>query len=123
MEASIAALGHVSNPQARSLRTGHTNVAAMPTQIEWFEKTTKDWNDSHEQKVVLEYVPNSEYINGPKLATAFASGEGPDIFLRSPGDFSRHCNGGVLADLPPSSTRRRRRTSPKAFSRLTNPLE
>jgi multiple sugar transport system substrate-binding protein len=40
-------------------------------------------------------------MNGSKLATAFASGEGPDIFIISPGDFLRYYNGGVLADLTP----------------------
>jgi multiple sugar transport system substrate-binding protein len=73
----------------------------VATQVDWFQKTVSDWNDSHDQKVELEYIPNSEYINGPKLATAFASGEGPDIFLISPGDFLRYYNGGVLQDLSP----------------------
>lgn len=70
-------------------------------QVDWFEKMVADWNDSHEQKVELEFVPNKEYINGPKLATAFASGQGPDIFIISPGDFLRYYNGGVLQDLTP----------------------
>jgi len=70
-------------------------------QVEWFEKTIADWNDSHEQKIELVYVPNSEYINGTKLATSFASGTGPDIFIISPGDFLRYYNGGVLHDLTP----------------------
>ncbi|MBA8901711.1 sugar ABC transporter substrate-binding protein [Phyllobacterium sp. P30BS-XVII] len=73
----------------------------VPSQIAWFEKTVADWNASHPQKVELEFVPNSEYINGTKLATSFASGDGPDIFLISPGDFLRYYNGGVLQDLTP----------------------
>jgi multiple sugar transport system substrate-binding protein len=73
----------------------------VATQVAWFEKTVADWNDSHDQKVELEYIPNTEYINGPKLATSFASGEGPDIFIISPGDFLRYYNGGVLQDLTP----------------------
>src|SRR5699024_1806665 len=44
---------------------------------------------------------NSEYISGSKLSTAFASGQGPDIFIISPGDFLRYYNGGVLQDLTP----------------------
>jgi multiple sugar transport system substrate-binding protein len=48
----------------------------VPSQVEWFAKAVAAWNDSHPQKVELEYVPNAEYINGPKLATAFASGRG-----------------------------------------------
>ena len=70
-------------------------------QVAWFEDTVKGWNDSHDQKVELEYVVNSEYMNGSKLSTAFAAGEGPDIFIISPGDFLRYYNGGVLADLTP----------------------
>lgn len=73
----------------------------VASQVSWFERAVSDWNDSHEQKVELEFVPNKEYINGPKLATAFASGEGPDIFIISPGDFLRYYNGGVLQDLTP----------------------
>ena len=73
----------------------------VPSQVEWFTKTVADWNDSHEQKVELEYIPNSDYMGGTKLPTAFASGEGPDIFIISPGDFLRYYNGGVLKDLTP----------------------
>ena len=60
-----------------------------------------DWNDSHDQKVELDYVVNNEYMDGTKLPTAFASGEGPDLFIISPGDFLRYYNGGVLLDLTP----------------------
>ena len=41
----------------------------------------------------------NEYFGGSKLQTAFASGQGPDIFIISPGDFLRFYNGGVLVDL------------------------
>ena len=54
-----------------------------------------------ETKLQLDYVVNNDYMNGTKLSTAFASGQGPDIFLISPGDFLRYYNGGVLADLTP----------------------
>jgi multiple sugar transport system substrate-binding protein len=40
-------------------------------------------------------------MDGTKLPTAFASGQGPDIFIISPGDFLRYYNGGVLQDLTP----------------------
>src|SRR5690349_12029175 len=46
----------------------------VASQVEWFTKTVADWNDSHPQKVELEFVPNTEYMSGTKLATAFASG-------------------------------------------------
>lgn len=73
----------------------------VPSQSAWFEDMVKAWNDSHDAKVALTYVPNSEYMNGAKLPTAFASGQGPDVFLISPGDFLRYYNGGVLLDLTP----------------------
>jgi multiple sugar transport system substrate-binding protein len=76
----------------------------VPAQVKWFEKAVSDWNDSHSEKVELEYVPTVEYMNGTKLSTAFASGQGPDIFIISPGDFLRYYNGGVLQDLTPHIT-------------------
>ncbi len=74
---------------------------AVPGQVQWFQDMVKGWNDSQEAKVELEYIPTSQYINGTKLQTAFAAGEGPDIFLISPGDFLRYHNGGALLDLAP----------------------
>jgi multiple sugar transport system substrate-binding protein len=60
-------------------------------------------------KVELQYVPVQEYMNGSTLQTAFASGQGPDIFLISPGDFLRYYNGGVLVDLTPYMSEEARR--------------
>src|SRR5690606_19270704 len=71
-------------------------------QVEWFVKMVNDWNASQPDQVKLEYVVGSEYISGTKLATSFASGQGPDIFIISPGDFLRYYNGGVLHDLTPA---------------------
>src|SRR5271156_4772786 len=73
----------------------------VATQDKWFEDVVKGWNDTHDVKVELVYVPNNAYMDGTKLPTAFASGAGPDIFIISPGDFLRYYNGGVLTDLTP----------------------
>jgi multiple sugar transport system substrate-binding protein len=73
----------------------------VASQAQWFEDTVAAWNASHEQQIELEYVPNSDYMDGTRLPTAFASGEGPDLFIISPGDFLRYYNGGVLLDLSP----------------------
>src|ERR1700757_5342240 len=70
-------------------------------QDQWFQDMVNSWNSSHDVKVELLYVPNQEYMNGSKLQTAFASGQGPDIFIISPGDFLRYYNGGVLTELTP----------------------
>lgn len=72
----------------------------IPAQVAWFERLVAGWNATHEQQIVLEFVPAGEYMGG-RLTTLFATGEGPDIFLLSPGDFLRYVNGGALADLSP----------------------
>jgi len=74
---------------------------SVATQGKWFEDMIKSWNDQNDTKVELQYVPVSDYVNGSKLQTAFASGQGPDIFIISPGDFLRYANGGALTDLTP----------------------
>jgi len=71
----------------------------VATQSKWFEDCVKGWNAAHDVKVELQFVPVQDYIGGSKLQTAFASGQGPDIFIISPGDFLRYYNGGVLVDL------------------------
>jgi multiple sugar transport system substrate-binding protein len=73
----------------------------VKSQVDWFVKMADDWNAQSETKLQLDYVTNNDYVNGTKLSTAFASGQGPDIFVISPGDFLRYYNGGVLADLTP----------------------
>ena len=42
-------------------------------QVKWFQDLVAAWNADHSPKVELEYIVNSEYISGSKLATAFAS--------------------------------------------------
>jgi multiple sugar transport system substrate-binding protein len=71
------------------------------SQADWFVKMVDDWNKQSDVKVQLDYVTNNDYMNGTKLSTAFAAGQGPDIFIISPGDFLRYYNGGVLLDLTP----------------------
>src|SRR5580693_8314010 len=71
----------------------------LDIQSKWFEDCVQGWNATHDVKIELQYVPVQDYIGGSKLQTAFASGQGPDIFIISPGDFLRYYNGGVLVDL------------------------
>ncbi len=73
----------------------------VKSRVDWFVKMVDDYNATMDPKVHLEYVVNTEYMNGTKLATSFASGQGPDIFIISPGDFLRYYNGGVLAGPDP----------------------
>jgi multiple sugar transport system substrate-binding protein len=73
----------------------------VATQGKWFDDMINSWNGQNETQIELQYVPTTDYINGSKLQTAFASGQGPDIFIISPGDFLRYANGDVLTDLTP----------------------
>lgn len=52
----------------------------LRNQSKWFEELVATWNDSHDQKVRLQFVAAPVYQGGAKLATAFAAGDGPDIF-------------------------------------------
>ncbi|GAA3738722.1 multiple sugar transport system substrate-binding protein [Spinactinospora alkalitolerans] len=70
-------------------------------QSQWYLDIIADWNAANEQQVAAQYVPLPVYNNGSKLPTAFAAGDGPDLFVISPGDFLRYYNGGVLQDLTP----------------------
>ncbi|MEW2074287.1 sugar ABC transporter substrate-binding protein [Streptomyces sp. NPDC013433] len=74
---------------------------AINAQSKWFVDMVDQWNATHKQQIDLVYLPQPTYLNGFKLPSAFATGEGPDIFMLSPGDFLRYYNGGVLEDLTP----------------------
>lgn len=86
-------------PKSLSFWQFYSPGGGVATQDKWFQDMVKSWNSSHDIKVELLYVPNQDYMNGSKLQTAFASGQGPDIFVISPGDFLRYYNGGVLVEL------------------------
>ena len=86
-------------PKSLSFWQFYSPGGGVATQDKWFQDMVNSWNSSHDIKVELLYVPNQDYMNGSKLQTAFASGQGPDIFIISPGDFLRYYNGGVLMEL------------------------
>ena len=65
-----------------------------------FQTWVDEWNAQNaEVQVELTLFPTSDYVAGPVLTTAFASGTGPDIFLISPGKFLQYAEGGIAADL------------------------
>ena len=65
-----------------------------------FQTWVDEWNaQNSEVQVELTLFPTSDYVAGPVLTTAFASGTGPDIFLISPGKFLQYAEGGIAADL------------------------
>ncbi|MEJ5943962.1 sugar ABC transporter substrate-binding protein [Pseudokineococcus basanitobsidens] len=73
----------------------------LAAQNEWFLSAVSDWNAAHPEQVRPVFIPNFTDPSNTRLATAFASGSGPDVFLISPGDFLRYYNGGALLDLRP----------------------
>lgn len=71
----------------------------LVAQSAWFEQVIEKWNDEHDRKVTPIYMTGDQM--NQRMPVAFASGDGPDIFLISPGDYLRYANGGVLTDLAP----------------------
>lgn len=74
---------------------------ATMARASWMQATVDAWNADNQQQIELVYAP---VLGSEKLATAFSAGEGPDIFLISPGDIARYLNGDVLMELTPHLT-------------------
>jgi multiple sugar transport system substrate-binding protein len=65
----------------------------------FFQDLVKDYNASQD-KVKIEYSAfNQSDYTTTKLPVAFANEEGPDIFMVSPGDFTKYAEAGIMADL------------------------
>lgn len=71
----------------------------LVAQSQWFEEVIEKWNDENARKVTPVFMTGDQM--NQRMPVAFASGDGPDIFLISPGDYLRYANGGVLTDLAP----------------------
>lgn len=69
---------------------------------DYFLALVDEYNESQEE-VVVEYTTfnQSDYSN-TTIPVAFAGGEGPDIFMTSPGDFQKYVDNDVLANLSTS---------------------
>ncbi|MCH1641034.1 sugar ABC transporter substrate-binding protein [Paenibacillus timonensis] len=75
----------------------------MHTEAEqkYFEDLVKAYNES-QSNVEIEYSTyNQADYTSTKLPIAFSGGNGPDIYMISPGDFMKFSNSGYLADLSP----------------------
>lgn len=68
-------------------------------QSDWFAQVIDRWNARERRQVSAVYMTGDQM--NQRMPVAFASGDGPDIFLISPGDYLRYANGGVLVDLAP----------------------
>src|SRR6516165_8155620 len=93
--AAAAAVSSVLSPfvftgkaaAAKTLSFWQFYAPARSNLSKWFEDCVKGWNATHDVKVELQFIPARDYFGGSKLQTAFASGQGPDIFIISPADF------------------------------------
>ncbi|MBU5671503.1 ABC transporter substrate-binding protein [Paenibacillus brevis] len=75
----------------------------MHTEAEqkYFEDLVKEYNAAQD-RVQIEYSTyNQADYTATKLPIAFSGGNGPDIYMISPGDFMKFSNSGYLADLAP----------------------
>jgi multiple sugar transport system substrate-binding protein len=69
-------------------------------QSAWMLDLVDAWNKTHpDHRIRASYIPTSDYLNGTKLSTSFASGDGPDIFMINAPMFLRYANDGALHDL------------------------
>ena len=71
----------------------------LVAQSEWFATAIERWNSTNKRQIEPVYMTGDQM--NQRMPVAFASGDGPDIFLISPGDYLRYANGGVLEDLTP----------------------
>lgn len=68
-------------------------------ELQFFQDCVDQYNtEQDEVEVVLEQIPWDDY-NGTKMVTAFASGEGPDVFLTAPGLFLKYASSDALMPL------------------------
>ncbi len=81
--------------------SGGNDEGEIDPRAQWFRDTVKAWNDQNETKIELQDIPGSSEEYYTKLSTAFAAGEGPDLFLLSPSDWLRYQNSNTLLDLTP----------------------
>ncbi|QJD84241.1 ABC transporter substrate-binding protein [Cohnella herbarum] len=65
----------------------------------FFEDLVKEYNQSQD-RVEIEYsTSNQQDYMTTKLPTSFAAGDGPDIYMISPGEFMKFAKSGLMADL------------------------
>lgn len=64
----------------------------------FFEQYVEEWNATHELQVERQEFPWAQYT-GEILTTGIATGEAPDVFFISPGDWRRYAESGLALPL------------------------
>lgn len=68
-------------------------------ELQFWKDCVQEYNEIQDDvEIVIEEIPQEDY-RGAKLATAFASGEGPDIFYAYPGMFLKYASAGTMLPL------------------------
>lgn len=68
-------------------------------ELQFWKDCVEEYNELQDDvEIVIEEIPQEDY-RGAKLATAFASGEGPDIFYAYPGMFLKYASAGTMLPL------------------------
>lgn len=66
----------------------------------FFDRVSADYMaENPSVTIVREQIPWDDYMSGTKMTVAFASNEGPDIFMVSDALFLKYANSAVLAPL------------------------
>lgn len=68
-------------------------------ELTFFQNAVDEYNAANADVQIKLVTMTSDDYRGTKMATAFASGTGPDIFEVFPGSFLKYANAGVLAPL------------------------
>ncbi len=64
----------------------------------FFQQYVDEWNSTHELQVERQEFPWAQYT-GEILSTGIATGEAPDVFFISPGDWRRYAESGLALPL------------------------
>ncbi|MBE0689224.1 MAG: extracellular solute-binding protein, partial [Anaerolineae bacterium] len=64
----------------------------------FFEQYVEEWNATHDIKVERQEFPWAQYT-GEILTTGIATGDAPDVFFISPGDWRRYAELGLALPL------------------------
>ncbi len=64
----------------------------------FFQEYVDEWNATHDLKVERQEIPWAQYT-GEVLTTGIATGDAPDVFFISPGDWRRYAESGLALPL------------------------
>lgn len=94
----VAQIGYSKAPEPKKLVFWYFHGGK---EKDFFVNAVNDYNKLQKAVKIETVAVNQQDYTTTKLPTAFANGEGPDIFFVEPGVFMKYAKTGVLADLTP----------------------